>query len=186
MRRRPMPCPHCDAELHGTTLADGDCPRCGRALVAVEIAGLWRRSAAAAVDLAILTVTAGPLAWGLAKLTQAEPLAPGARGLNRLLTIGATDFSTLLLRAGPLLVLVALYFLLTLLFMGRSPGHRLMALRVVDRHGGPPQPTTAVVRTLAQIAGLLPVALGSLWFAFDDERRALHDLVAGTYVVRSS
>lgn len=188
VRRRPMPCPHCDAELTHELAASPSpsCPHCELALVPVEIAGFWRRVLGGAVDLAILGATAGPVAWGLHALVDPLPLAPGARGLDRLLTVFATDFASLLLRAGPLLVLVGLYFMFTVSFTGRTFGQRLLSMRVVDRHGRPPTVPVAGLRAAAQLAGLIPAALGPLWIAFDSERRAVHDLVAGTYVVRSA
>jgi uncharacterized RDD family membrane protein YckC len=183
-----MPCPHCDAELDHELAATPNpvCPHCGLPLVAVEIAGFWRRVLGGTVDLAILAATAGPVAWGLHRLVDPLPLAPGARGLDLALSLFASDFSTLLLRAGPLLVLVGLYFMFTVSWTGRTLGHRLLSMHIVDRHGRPPSLPTAGLRTIAQLVGLVAAALGPLWIAFDSERRAVHDLVAGTYVVRSA
>jgi uncharacterized RDD family membrane protein YckC len=193
VRRRPMPCPHCDAELERSLAAEAApaCPHCGLPLAPVQIAGLWRRVLGGVVDLAILALTAGPLAWGLDRLLD----SPGARGLElstapgRIefgLALVSSDVSSMLLRAGPLLVFIGLYFMFSISWSGRSLGQRLLSMRVVDRHGQPPSVGVAGLRTLAQLAGLVAAALGPLWIAIDSERRALHDLVAGTYVVRSA
>jgi uncharacterized RDD family membrane protein YckC len=190
-----MPCPHCDAELERSLAAEAApvCPHCALPLTPVQIAGFWRRVLGGVVDVAILAVTAGPLAWGLDRLL--DPLEPGARALDLstapgriefALALLASDFSSILLRIGPLLVFVGLYFMFTLSWSGRSLGQRLLSMRVVDRRGQPPSVGLAGLRTLAQLAGLVAAALGPLWIAFDSERRALHDLVAGTYVVRSA
>jgi uncharacterized RDD family membrane protein YckC len=182
-----MPCPHCDAELEHSLGASPSptCPACERPLVPVEIAGLWRRVLGGAIDVAILAVTAGPIAWGLHRLLDPVPLAPDARGLDLALTLFAADFGTLLLRAGPLLVLIGLYFMFTISWLGHTYGQRLLSMRIIDRRGHRPSVLTAGVRAIAQLVGLIPAALGTLWIAFDSERRAVHDLVAGTYVVRS-
>jgi uncharacterized RDD family membrane protein YckC len=193
-----MPCPHCDAELERSLAAEPApmCPHCGLPLVPVQIAGLGRRVLGGIVDFAILAVTAGPLAWVLDRLL--DPLDwsdQGARSLDLTTAPGriefalgllTSDLSSLLLRIGPLLVFIGLYFMFTISWSGRSLGQRLLSMRVIDRHGQPPSVLVAGLRTLAQLAGLVAAALGPLWIAFDSERRALHDLAAGTYVVRSA
>jgi uncharacterized RDD family membrane protein YckC len=184
-----MPCPHCDAELLDPELAAAaafTCPSCAMLLAPVEVAGFWRRTAAGLVDLAILAVTAGPIAWGLHRLVDPVPIVPGARGLDLTLSLITADFGLLLTRAGPFLVFATLYFMVTVFWTGRTLGQRLLSIRVIDRHGRPPSLLVTVVRTLAQLVGTLTAALGPLWIAIDSERRAVHDVVAGTYVVRSA
>ena len=188
LRRRAMPCPHCDAEIPAILSArtEPHCPACDLPLRPVAIAGFWRRLGAGLIDFGILALSAGPIAWGLHRLVDPVPLAPGARGLDLALTVFATDFDTLLLRLGPFLVLVASYFSITVSVAGRTLGQRLLAMQIVDRRGAPPNILVATLRAIAQVAGLCAAALGPLWIAFDSERRALHDLAAGTYVVRSA
>lgn len=189
IRRRPMPCPHCDAELLDTELAAQAAPlclHCGLPLQAVQVAGFWRRAFAGLIDLAIVTVIAGPIAWGLHRLVDPLPIAPGARGLDLVLSLFAADFDLLLGRVGPFLVLAALYCMITVFLTGHTFGQRLLSMRIIDRHGRPPSLIIAIVRTFAQFVGTLAAALGPLWIAFDSERRAAHDVVAGTYVVRSA
>jgi uncharacterized RDD family membrane protein YckC len=193
-----MPCPHCDAELERSLAAESapECPHCGLPLVPVQIAGLGRRVLGGVIDFAILAVTAGPLAWGLDRLLDPmDAYAHGARALDLSTAPGriefalgllTSDLSSLLLRVGPLLVFIGLYFMFTISWSGRSLGQRLLSMRVVDRHGQSPSVLVAGLRTVAQLAGLVAAALGPLWIAFDSERRALHDLAAGTYVVRSA
>ena len=182
-----MPCPHCDGELSLDHAGEAlpSCPHCGERCVPVEVAGFWRRSLAGLVDLALLAVTAGPLAWGLHRLIGLGPLAPDARGLDFLLTVGATDLGVLLRRGGPFITFAALYFMFTISWTGQTLGQRLLAMHVIDRHGARPGLLVTLLRTLAQVVGTLAAALGPLWIAFDSERRAFHDRVAGTYVVRS-
>ena len=188
IRRRAMPCPHCDAELDRALAAElqPSCPHCQLPLAPVEIAGLGRRTLAALVDLAALSLTALPIAWGLHRLIDPLPLAPGARGLDLALTVFASNFGSVLLRLGPLLVLMGVYFMISIAVMGRTPGQRLLSMAVVDRHGLTPNLAVTGVRTIAQLVGIVAAALGPLWIAFDSERRTFHDRVAGTYVVRSA
>lgn len=188
IRKRPMPCPHCDAELSPKQARErtGTCPACGGILLPVEIAGLTRQLCAGFVDLVVLGLSAAPLAWALHRLVAPVPLAPDARGLDLALSLFAADLSALLGRIGPLLVLVALYFLFTIAWAGRTAGQRLLRLRIVDVHGRHPSILRTGLRTFAQLFGTLAAAIGPLWAAVDSERRTFHDLVAGTYVVRSA
>jgi len=136
--------------------------------------------------LAIIGAVAGPIAWLLHRIVDPLPIAPGARGLDLALSLFTADFGLLLGRAGPLLVLAGLYFMITVFWTGRTFGQRLLSMRIIDRHGQPPGLLAASVRSFTQLIGTLAAALGPLWIAIDSERRAIHDLVAGTYVVRSA
>ena len=188
IRRRAMPCPRCDAEIDRDHARSQPCtcPACDCALVPVEAARTWRQASAGALDLIILSLSAGPIAWGLHRLIDPVPLAPGARGLDLALSLFAADLALLFQRIGPLLVLAALYFMFTISWTGRTLGQRLLSLRIVDERGRQPSVLRTGLRTFAQLVGTLAAALGPLWSAVDSERRALHDLVAGTYVVRSA
>lgn len=186
-----MPCPHCDAELIDLARerpkpADASCPSCGLPLIPVEVAGFWRRAGAGSLDLALLLVTAGPIAWALHRLVEPSPIAPDAHGIDLALSLATADFGLLLARIGPFLVFAALYLMVSEFLTGRTLGQRLLSIRIIDRHGRSPSLLVIAVRTLAQLAGTLAAALGPLWIAFDSERRAVHDVVAGTYVVRSA
>jgi uncharacterized RDD family membrane protein YckC len=66
---------------------------------------------------------------------------------------------------------------------GRTPAKSILRLRVVDQNGQNPSLSRALVRGL-----ILSVSLGLFLFPFlyvffNPQRRALHDLAAGTYVV---
>lgn len=67
---------------------------------------------------------------------------------------------------------------------GQTPGKRLLGIMVVNIHGERPSVVRSLLRTVAYLLSALPVSIGFLWVGFDRERRALHDWVAGTYVVR--
>ena len=157
----PGPCPACDAPLDATlySQAQPSCPACGQPLIPVRVAGFWRRSVAALVDLAILALTAGPMFF--------EPL-------------------DILVWVAPLLAMVGLYFILFIALSGRTPGQKLVGIRVINRAGGPPGPWRALLRLAGTALGLAPGGLGSLWMAFDREKRAFHDYLTGTYVVREN
>ncbi len=66
---------------------------------------------------------------------------------------------------------------------GKTFGMALLGVRVVSRDGADAGPRRAVVRTLALPLSFLLCGLGFAGILFGRERRALHDVIAGTAVV---
>lgn len=160
------------------------CPACGQSLVPVRVAGFWRRFIAASVDAAILLLTAGPLHLLLQRILGAPSPVRGGFSWAGLLQLLTVDPIELLVWLAPLFGMAALYFVLFIALSGRTLGQKLVGIRVVHRAGGPVGPGRAVVRLVGTAVGLVPGGLGSLWMAFDREKRAFHDYLTGTYVVR--
>jgi uncharacterized RDD family membrane protein YckC len=181
-------CPVCDAPLTADMATNGEpqCPSCRAALLPVQVAGVWRRAAAAVVDGAILLFTAGPLAWLLVRWSDAPSLFAGKTALESLLHFFEVDPFAVLRRLAPLLVMAGLYLGLFWHLSGRTPGEKLLRLRVVDLRGRRPSIARTGARVLVALAGALLGGLGWLWVAFDFEKRAWHDHAAGTYVVRDA
>lgn len=152
----------------------------------MRVAGLVRRTAAAVVDGTILVLTAGALNWGLLGMLGVPGSSGSAFGLDGLLRALELDVSSVMLRCTPFFAMSGLYLGLFWALTGRTPGQRLLELRVVDPRGNTPRPLRAGLRVLGLGLGLLPGALGWLWAAFDLERRAWHDHLARTYVVRDA
>lgn len=71
---------------------------------------------------------------------------------------------------------------------GRSPGKRLVGLRVVDGHGLPLTFQQAFVRNAARALDLAPFAygVGAMVSRFDARHRRLGDLLADTLVIREA
>jgi uncharacterized RDD family membrane protein YckC len=67
---------------------------------------------------------------------------------------------------------------------GQTPGKLARGLRVVDTAGHPPGYLRAAVRAALGVAGIALACAGLLPIAFDPARRALHDRLLGTRVVR--
>jgi uncharacterized RDD family membrane protein YckC len=182
----PGPCPACDAPLDAAVVQQPSpsCPACGQPLVPVRVAGFWRRLVATTIDAVILLFTAGPLFYGLISLTGNPGPLRGGLGLDGLLQFLAVDPIDIVLWGAPLLGMAALYFILFIALSGRTPGQKLVGIRVINRAGGPPGPWRSMLRLAGTALGLAPGGLGSLWMAFDREKRAFHDYLTGTYVVR--
>jgi uncharacterized RDD family membrane protein YckC len=67
---------------------------------------------------------------------------------------------------------------------GQTLGKMLLGLRVVDSTGQPPGYVRAFLRAIAAALGVLAAGLGLVPVAFDPARRALHDRVFRTRVIR--
>jgi hypothetical protein len=82
-----------------------------------------------------------------------------------------------------LLLAVAIYGALMWKLKGTTIGGILFNLRVVRLDGRELDWPTVVVRALSCFLSLIAVGLGFIWMAFDPERQAWHDKIAGTVVV---
>jgi uncharacterized RDD family membrane protein YckC len=75
------------------------------------------------------------------------------------------------------------YAAVSLTIRGHTIGKALVGLTVVTQEGLPIGPRRASVRTLAFPLSFLVLGLGLLGIVLGKERRALHDVIAGTAVV---
>ncbi len=154
------------------------------ALVKVRAAGFGRRLVAGAVDLVLIVTLFVALqafasvlvGHGLPRLAQ---LGPG--GLIDALLGGSVLAATGLALFG---LLGAVYAVLFHAGAGQTIGKRLVGIRVIDGYGQPLGLGRSALRLLAFIPSLGMAGLGVLWIGFDRERRALHDRLADTHVIR--
>jgi len=80
--------------------------------------------------------------------------------------------------------LSAAYFVVFHGIDGKTIGKRILGLRVVGSMQGAVTFTQAFVRWLA-MASFAPIGLGFLWVLWSREKRAWHDLLARTWVIRA-
>ena len=66
---------------------------------------------------------------------------------------------------------------------GQTPGMRLLSVRVVGADGEPPGVTRSLLRLVGLVLAIIPLFAGFLPMLFDDRRRGLPDLLAGTVVL---
>ena len=146
-------------------------PPAARVSLQGHYAGFASRFAAYVVDAA---VSSGVFMLGLAALSYAASVVTGHTvtwdkgGLAVGITFLAWEF---------------VYFAYCWGSSGRTLGMAILGLRVVHRSGATLSPARAVVRTLAFPFSFLFLGLGFAGLVFQAERRALHDLVAGSAVV---
>jgi uncharacterized RDD family membrane protein YckC len=155
----------------------------GEAVLRVRASGFARRVAAAAIDAAVL------LGLSLC-VTFVTALVLGARTPN-LREIGPDFLVAGLLDRNPMAVgALGLFLGLTVLYQlycagmaGQTLGMRLLGIRLISARGRAPGAVRGLLRVLGFAVSVVPGALGWLWAIFDREHRALHDHMAGTYVI---
>jgi len=128
-------------------------------------AGFWRRLLALVVDGAIVGV-----------LIQAGSVPAAA--------LARWDLVAEAFTLSWVLVVPTAYFVLGHGTWGRTAGKALAGARVVGVAGEPVGYAQALVRQLAWWLSVLTLGVGFLMVAARADKRALHDFVAGTRVVR--
>jgi uncharacterized RDD family membrane protein YckC len=117
----------------------------------------------------------------------------GGVGLPASRHYGVDFWLDLLLAGDPALItLVALlvavatiYVLVFQITLSRTPGMRVLKIRIVDQYGATPSTARVAARTAGYLAAAATLGLGFIWIGFDSEKRGLHDWLSGTYVVRA-
>ena len=82
-----------------------------------------------------------------------------------------------------LVAFVPLYHVLLWSWRGQTVGMMAVRIKVQSRNGGPVSPGQSALRLLGYAVSVLPIFLGLVITLFDRERRAFHDILAGTVVV---
>jgi uncharacterized RDD family membrane protein YckC len=82
-------------------------------------------------------------------------------------------------------LILALYITGFLATHGQTPAKALLRLRVVDQSGGKPSVAKSLLRALALIFSMNLLFLPMVYAFFNPQRRAVHDFIAGTYVVEA-
>jgi uncharacterized RDD family membrane protein YckC len=149
----------------------------------VRVTSFPRRAVAAAIDLALLLAFTAGVTLVVA-MSLHVPM-PGLREVGPdLLVAGILDRNPMAVGAvGLFLGMAGLYQLYFGGISGQTLGMRLMGIRLISYRGTPPGPARGLVRLVALAASLMPAGLGWVWALFDREHRALHDHLAGTYVI---
>jgi uncharacterized RDD family membrane protein YckC len=138
---------------------------------AMEYGGFWIRFAAVCIDGAILFV--------ISMLT------------NRIMVAASSpsDVGAAMAIAGVLfLIQVAIAATYEGVFVGQfgaTPGKMALRLKVVMADGSPVSTPRAFGRYFAKQLSLLTLLIGYIIAGFDEEKRALHDHICGTRVIRN-
>jgi uncharacterized RDD family membrane protein YckC len=132
-------------------------------------AGFWIRAVALAIDLVVFVL----VQFSFEAMATAM-LGPGADGG------GAQSPATLLFT----LLFTAVYTTVLHTVTGQTIGKSLVGVRVLGTDGAPLTLGAAFLRYLAYFISLIPLGFGYLVAALRRDKRALHDLIAGSRVER--
>jgi len=130
-------------------------------------AGFWIRAVALVIDAGVITLVQVSLGFAAGRLW-----GPG---------IAASPVFASAVVAFTLLFAV-LYPTVLHAATGQTIGKMLLGIRVVGAGGEPLSAGAALLRTLAYFASLLPLGMGFVMAGLRHDRRALHDLLAGSRV----
>jgi uncharacterized RDD family membrane protein YckC len=132
-------------------------------------AGFWIRAVALAIDLLVFMLVQASFEWMATAI-----VGPAVEGVDS--AHGSVGLFTLLFSAAYTTVLHAV--------AGQTIGKSLVGVRVVAIDGTPLTAGPAFLRYLAFFLSLIPLGLGVLMAGLRRDKRALHDLIAGSRVER--
>ena len=169
-------CPLCK-DRYAQKLREGVMPAAG-----MRYAGFWIRVLAFLIDSVILGTVSSILQYAMFPATLTNtPITPGSNPFD---TLGPA-----LARAG-WAILVSTLFSMTysawfIGALGATPGLMALGLKVVRPDGSSIGYGRAVGRYFAAMLGGMILGIGYLLVAFDSEKRALHDMICDTRVIKT-
>ncbi|MBI3609458.1 MAG: RDD family protein [Nitrospirae bacterium] len=150
-------------------------------LAAVSVkdkAGFWRRMAAFIIDMMLLEWITLLFVWiGSA----AEDLAL-AHIVNEDLSGAVLEWAAMHTEVSTFLFIV--YFSFFTFYGGQTPGKMALGICVITTDGLPVSWLRAIGRTICYNLDIFTLGVGFLLAAIPPAKRALHDLIAGTVVVK--
>jgi len=169
-------CPVCK-DSYAQKLREGVAPA-----TPFEFGGFWVRFAAVLIDGIILMVAGTIVQYAfLGNVTQRmQPPAPGTPP-----SVFLSAFVGFMALAWGLNTFVSgMYESLFIGYLGATPGKMALSLKVVRPDGSPIGLGRSVGRYFAKMLSGLILGIGYLMAAFDSEKRALHDQICDTRVIR--
>ncbi len=146
----------------------------------VVYGGFWRRFVAYMIDGVILTILTSPVTIVFTLLIQPdiqhqtpEKIAAKILAFTGLVVIVDTAIH-------------CSYYAYFLSRRAATPGKMAMGLKVITAGGGPIGVGRAIARFFSLFLSSIVLCIGFIMAAFDSEKRALHDHICGTRVVRET
>jgi uncharacterized RDD family membrane protein YckC len=144
----------------------------------------WRRIVAWVVDGVPFLAAGGAAAFLL--LREAAAARGGSpRALEEVIDLVSSERVIALSIAGAVALALATYATLAHALGGATLGKRLVRIRVVGPDGGPPSPARSAIRSALAVVSAALLGLGFLLALFTRTGRALHDVLARTWVVKA-
>ena len=168
-----MRCPRCGY----TTFEFETCPQCeggleseqGTDMSPAVKGGFWLRFVALVIDYVIILILAPVVEYAIELGGVTANISPDKQD-NLFFVI--------------LYVIVVLYFVIYIGWFGQTPGKMVCKLRVIRTTGEPVSYGGAFLRFLGYHVSFLFLGFGFIMVAVDRNKRGLHDLIAGTCVIR--
>jgi uncharacterized RDD family membrane protein YckC len=64
-------------------------------------------------------------------------------------------------------------------------GKKILNIKVIDIYGKKMNPFWAIIRSITTIISVLPIGLGVWYLETDPKKQSWHDLISGSYVIKS-
>jgi uncharacterized RDD family membrane protein YckC len=147
---------------------------------AVVYGGFWRRFLAQLVDSAVMLYMLAPalilIVAGVLLATRKTELGPA----------GSAPAMTAAFLLFTLIALIAPVFYIAYFTKngGSTPGKMLLGLKIVTASGGPVGTGRAIGRVFARALSSAIFYIGDIMAGFDSQKRALHDRICDTRVIR--
>jgi uncharacterized RDD family membrane protein YckC len=170
-------CPYCK-DAYAQKLREGVAPA-GRAL---HYAGFWIRVVASILDSIILGIVQWILNLAvLAPFIRMPRITPGEVPPDAFVGGLVASMGTLWLVGMAIGCTYETFFLVK---FGATPGKMALGLKVIRADGGPIGVGRAVGRYFAKMLSAIILLIGYIMAGFDSQKRALHDYICDTRVVR--
>ena len=147
--------------------------------VSTQYGGFWRRAVALWIDNVLITLVSYPIG-----MIMAVPTVSGFGG--DLFFVFSRAFISAFWGWGAAITF-ALEIAYNVYFVsqkGATLGKMVMGLKIVTATGGPISVGRALARYFSRILSYLIFCIGYIMAAFDDQKRALHDHICNTRVIR--
>ena len=147
----------------------------GGSMDEVEYGGFWIRFGASLIDGILLTIIMSIISFFVIGRTfiGLQPEDIQAIGSKLLLFY---------------VIMLAIYLFYYTYFVGKkgaTPGKSVLGLKIVRPDGSDVGYGTALGRFFAYIISAIPIYIGYIMAGFDEEKRALHDRVCNTRVIKT-
>ena len=171
-----MVCPYCK-DAYAQKLREGVAPA-----AVVSFAGFWIRFVAYMIDAIVLGVAMGILQFAvIGSFIRFPRFEPGSRPETLLAPmlgmVGVLSLFSIAISCAYEAFFVYKY--------GATPGKMALSLKVVRPNGGPIDLGRAVGRYFGKMLSGIILYIGYIMAGFDAEKKALHDLICDTRVIRT-
>lgn len=144
----------------------------------VNYSGFWKRFLAYLIDSLILAVVYIPIAFVSGVIQVILSLNLGEESV-----LGVAVVTSIIATIIYVAISIAYMILMPASKLQGTVGKSFVGIKIVDEDGGRISLGRSVLRYLGMIVSGLALYIGYIMIAFHPQKRALHDIIAKTYVV---